>query len=145
MGQIESYRPVAIRSLLAAAASGVLLGIAARVVMRLVARESGLEGGFTLGGSLEVVAFGALIGAPIALLFFMFRHRVSVPAPWAGLLCGFALFLVFLVFPPPAAQSALVDTPDTPASTAVAFAVLFVGWGAMLEYVGRRLLWKTGI
>ena len=132
---------LAIRALLPAAACGMLLGIAARLVMRFVAIESGLDGAFSVGGSLEVVAVGALIGAPGAWLFFVLRPRVSLPIPWAGVLCGLGLFLLFSVTPPPAARSALANTPDTPAATALAFAVLFVAWGWILEYLGRRMVW----
>ena len=132
---------LAIRALPPAAACGVLLGIAARLVMRFVAMESGLDGAFSVGGSLEVVAFGALIGAPIAWLFFTLRPRAHIRFPWAGLLCGLGLFLLFSLVPPPAARSALADTPDTPAATALAFAALFVAWGWILEYVGRRMVW----
>ena len=132
---------LAIRALLPAAACGMLLGIAARLVMRFVAMESGLDGAFSVGGSLEVAAFGALIGAPGAWLFFVLRPRVNLPIPWAGVLCGLGLFLLFSVIPPPAARSALANTPDTPAATALAFAVLFVAWGWILEYLGRRMVW----
>jgi hypothetical protein len=86
---------LASRALLPAAACGVLLGIAARLVMRFVARESGLDGAFSVEGSLEVVIFGALIGAPVAWLFFALRPRVSLRFPWAGVLCGLCLFLLF--------------------------------------------------
>ena len=119
----------------------MLLGIAARLVMRLVAMESGLAGAFSVGGSLEVAAFGALIGAPVAWLFFVLRPRVKLRIPWAGVLCGLGVFLLFSLIPPPAARSALAATPDTPAATALAFAVLFVAWGWILEYVGRRMVW----
>jgi hypothetical protein len=132
---------LASRALLPAAACGVLLGIAARLVMRFVARESGLDGAFSVEGSLEVVIFGALIGAPVAWLFFALRPRVSLRFPWAGVLCGLCLFLLFSLAPPPAVRSALADTPNTPAATALAFALLFVAWGWILEYVGRRTVW----
>jgi hypothetical protein len=132
----------AIRALAPAAACGVLLGIAVRLVMRFVAMESGLDGAFSVGGSLEVVAFGALIGAPVAWLFFVLRPRVNLRIPLAGVLCGLGVFLLFSLILPPAARSALANTPDTPAATALAFAVLFVVWGWILEYVGRRMVWR---
>lgn len=114
---------------------GVVLGAGARVVMRFVALESGIAAGFSTGGSLEVVVFGALVGAPAAWLFFTLRPRLALPAPVPGLLSGLTLFAVLALAPPPAARSALADTPDTPLATAVAFAVLFALWGVGLEYV----------
>lgn len=130
----------AVRAVILAAASGLLLGVAARLVMRFVALESGVAPGFSLGGSLEVVVFGALIGMPVALLFFVLRPRVQPRWPWPGLACGLLLFAVLAAAPPPAARSALADTPDTPAATAFAFALLLAAWGVALEALYRRVL-----
>jgi hypothetical protein len=128
------------RALMVSCVSGAFLGMAARVTMRVVALEAGASPGFSLGGSLEVVAFGAMIGTPVALLFFGFRSRVPSWQPWLGPLCGLSLFGVLSAVPPPAARSALAATPDTPAATALAFAILFAAWGLMLEYFARRFL-----
>ena len=126
--------------LLVSCLSGVLLGVAARMAMRFVALESGVPTGLSLGGSLEVVAFGATIGTPAALLFFAYRVRVQRWRPWLGLLYASCLFAVLSAAPPQAGRSALASTPDTPAATALAFGVLFVAWGLMLEYFVRRFL-----
>ena len=128
------------RILVASCVSGLALGIAARVVMRFVALESGMSGNFSIGGSLEVVAFGAILGVPIAFLFFALRRRVKMGRPWPGVICGLALFAVVAVVPPPAARSALTATPDTPAATALAFAALCVAWGVWLEVLAGRVL-----
>lgn len=133
-----------IRAALSAAVSGVILGLAARLVMRFVALESGMRGGFSIGGSLEVIVFGALVGAPIALVFFLLRPRLRVRAPWAGLIAGFAVFAVMALLPPEAARSALDGTPDTPGATALAFAILFLAWGVLLEFQAARLARARG-
>jgi hypothetical protein len=52
-----------VRVLVASCLSGLALGLAARLAMRFVALESGMAGGFSAGGSLEVIAFGAIVGA----------------------------------------------------------------------------------
>jgi hypothetical protein len=126
----------------ASVVSGVLLGLVARLAMRFVALESGGEGGFSLGGSLEVVASGAVIGVPSALLFFLSRRRLQKSAPWPGLLWAALVFVTLALVRPPAALSALQATPDTPAATFAAFAVAFAAWGLLLEglfrLVGRR-------
>jgi hypothetical protein len=136
---MELSRTFTTRSLLWGVVCGVILGIQARIAMRFVARESGLEGAFSLGGSLEVVTFGLGVGAALAWLFFIARHRVPLRSPWAGALYGLAIFLVFATAPPPAAQSALANTPDTPVATALLFTILFVGWGCILEFVYQRV------
>jgi hypothetical protein len=118
--------------------AGVMLGLAARVVMRLVALESGLDPGFSLGGSLEVMAFGGLVGAPAAAAFLIVRGRLLVAGWWPGLVFGAALFVALTLAQPPAARSAMAGTPDTPAATVLAFAAMFVGWGGSLEWLARR-------
>ena len=140
--RLAKRRGFLIRALIVGVGCGVGLGVAGRIAMRFVARESGLLGAFSVGGSLEVVAFGALLGAPIAWLFFALRPRVHLRSPWAGVLAGCGLFLVLSLVPPPAARSALAGTPDTPAATALTFAVLFVGWGWILEHVCQRFVWR---
>jgi hypothetical protein len=125
--------------LAASCLAGVWLGIAVRVAMRFVALESGVSVGFSVGGSLEVVAFGAMIGTPAALLFFVLRPRWPGSSPWAGVLCGLLLLAVLAILPLPAARSALRSTPDTPAATATAFGIAFVAWGLTLDYLARCL------
>jgi hypothetical protein len=113
--------------------AGLLLGAAARLIMRFVALEAGMSSGFSAGGSLEVVAFGAILGTPAALAFYLVRPRMAAVRPWPGPLYGAALYGVLAAVPPPAAQSALAATSDTPAATAAAFGTLFVAWGLALE------------
>jgi len=140
-GALPSVRSFWVRYLAFATLAGVGLGACARIAMRFVALESGGEGGFSLGGSLEVVAFGALIGIPIAIGFGWIRARVRMPPPWFGLATGILIFAVLATFPPPSARSALFDTPDTPLFTALTFAALFAAFGVVLEYGFRSLRW----
>lgn len=57
-------RPGTPRNLLVASALGaIVLGIGGRVLMRIIALANGSAGGFSIAGSLEVVAAGALFGA----------------------------------------------------------------------------------
>ncbi len=125
--------------LAAAVAAGTVLGVLGRVAMRFVAFESGLDTGFSAGGSLEVVAFGALVGTPAALAFLIVRPQIPVARGWAGVVHGLALFTVLVVVPPPAARSALEGTPDTSATAALAFAVVFAAWGLGLDLMERHL------
>jgi S1-C subfamily serine protease len=52
--------------IVSALCAGVWLGIAARIAMRFIALEAGVSPGFSSGGSLEVILFGAMIGMPVA-------------------------------------------------------------------------------
>lgn len=133
------------RTLSVAGLSGLLLGLAARVTMRFVALEAGVDPGFSAAGSFEVVLFGLIVGTPAALLLFVARGWVRVWRPWAGLLLGLTLFAVLAALPPPSARSALEGTPDTPAATALAFAAVFAAWGLVLEYLNKRFLWRSEV
>jgi hypothetical protein len=127
------------RLIVASLTAGLVLGAAARAVMRFVALESGIDTGYSLGGSLEVVAFGVLCGAPVALLFFALHPRLAGERWWLrGPTVSAALFAGLWLVPPPAAQSALAGTPDTPQATAAAFAALLGAWGVWLEWAARR-------
>jgi hypothetical protein len=126
------------RRVVASLVAGAAFGLGARVVMRFIARASGTAGAFSWGGSLEVVLFGAMIGAPVALCFFLLRDRVPVPPPWPGLVIGVALFAVLAMRPPGSAQSAILATNDPPLLTAGLFLALCLLFGAGLEWVWSR-------
>jgi len=114
--------------------AGVWLGVTARIAMRFIALEAGMAPGFSSGGSLEVILFGAMIGMPIALLVWICRAKWRLPF-WFGTFVGLALFLVLAVFQPPAARSALAGTPDKAWWTTVLFAAVFVLYGAVLDAI----------
>ena len=124
--------------MLAAASSGLVLGVAARLLMRFVALEAGVSPGYSLGGSLEVIAFGAIVGTPVAFAFLSIRQRVRYRVPWPGLALGLGMLVALTAVPPPSARSALAATPDTPWATFVGFGLLFVLWGVALDLLARH-------
>jgi hypothetical protein len=131
---------VVLHLLIGALIAGTVLGAAARLLMRLIAFEAGLPGFFSLGGSLEVVLFGVLVGAPLAAGFWLLRPRLRWRSPLPGLAFGVVLTLLLAALPPPSARSALAGTPDTPLLTWLGFGLLFTTWGAGLELVGAWIL-----
>lgn len=124
-----------LRLVLRSVTAGLLLGVGARGLMRLIALEAGLPGSYSPGGSLEVVLFGLIIGAPVALGFQLIRPRIPLRRPLAGLALGSAMLLVLALWPPDSARSAFEGTPDTPGFTLVGFWLLFACWGAFLEWM----------
>lgn len=119
--------------------AGALLGAASRIAMRMVAVEAGVTPGFSLGGSLEVVAFGIIVGAPSALVYWTARRNWPLPR-WAGVVAGMLLCASLVLLEPPAARSALEATPDTPIVTALLFVMAFAVYGAALDVLWR---WKA--
>lgn len=116
--------------------AGVVLGVAARVAMRLVALEADVRPAFSLGGTTEIVLLGVIVGSPTALIFWVCRQRCRMPAS-AGVIAALALFALLAARPTPAARSALRATPDTPIATVVAFAAAFLIYGIALEVLWR--------
>lgn len=116
--------------------AGLALGVASRAAMRVVALQSGVDPGFSAGGSGEVILFGAIVGAPAAMVYWICRWRYGLPTG-SGVVAAVVLFLVMAAWPPPAARSALRDTPDTPLATAVLFALAFVVYGVVLDVLWR--------
>ncbi len=124
--------------LLLAASAGVVLGVAARIAMRLIALQAGVSSGFSLGGSVEVVLLGAVLGTPVALAFWACRLYWRLPA-WSGVLLALGLFAILALWPTPAARGALAATTDAPVVTAVIFAAAFLAYGVVLELLWRLL------
>lgn len=74
---MPSWRRV-VRSALAGLVCGTLiLGVGGRLLMRGIALASGGSGSFSLGGSLEVVAVGALYGTLGGLLLLAVPRRLG--------------------------------------------------------------------
>ena len=83
------------------AAAGALAGVWARAAMRMVALGVadgvGITPDFTLGGSLAIVVFGALLGAPAGLVYGLIADRLPGPRSWRGLV--FAGILLAIIGP----------------------------------------------
>jgi hypothetical protein len=91
---------------LASLTAGVVAGIGARIIMRIVALTSHQPIGFSIAGTLFVlfngIAFGFLIGFIVTMITTILsaspKVGKSIPGPiWRGLI--FALFLLLLALP----------------------------------------------
>lgn len=125
--------------LLSGLLAGFLLGLGARMAMSVIALAAHQEPRFNLGGSLEVLATGILIGLPAGLVFVALRHYIPGSAVWKGATFGLLLFLTLVLVPPPAARSATTAVGQQ-VLTLVLFGVLFVGFGILVEILVQRLL-----
>ncbi len=116
---------------------GLVLGLGGRIVMRVLALITGTGGGFSVGGTLEVVLTGLVIGLPAALLFSVVRGFIPGSGWWKGPAFGAALLLSLVLLPPPAARSAAAGLGHLPL-TVTLFGVLFVLYGLIVEAAIRR-------
>ncbi len=78
---------------------GVVAGVVARFSMRGVALAAGIEPGFSIGGTLGILVFGAIMGIPFALIFAGVRRFIPLPERWKGLAYGVILGTLFVVAP----------------------------------------------
>lgn len=127
----------AARAIGVALIGGVLLGVGGRVVMRLIALGAGVPPGFSLGGTVEVIATGVLIGAPAALLWLAVRRWLGGRL-WRGAAYGALVLAALTLVPPPAARSAFSGVGDLGLTLGL-FGPLFVLFGAAVDYAGRLL------
>ena len=135
--------PVA-RWIAEAIVAGVLLGTAARLAMRVLVWLAGGGGGFSRGGSVEIVVFGALLGAPIALAVFAVRQWRGWRHPWVGVLAALALYLAAVARPSPSARSALAASSLPGWQIFLVFGLVFLAFGAWIDLrwhvaTGRRV------
>lgn len=118
--------------------AGVLLGTAARLAMRVLAWLAGSAGGFSRGGSVEIVVFGALLGAPIALALFLLRQWRGWTHPWIGLWTALALYIGALARPSPSAQAALASSPLPGWQVLLIFGLVFFAFGLWIDLARAR-------
>ncbi|MDH3710540.1 MAG: hypothetical protein OER04_11660 [Cyclobacteriaceae bacterium] len=86
--------------LLAGAMVGtVVLGIGGRLIMRIIALIGGVTPGASLGGSLEVMAFGSLTGILAGAGYTLIRRILPGKAWLKGTLFGLLIYAVLLVIP----------------------------------------------
>ncbi len=117
--------------------AGLGLGISGRIAMRVIAMRAGFSPGASVGGTLEVIATGIFIGGVVGLVYGPVRRWLP-PGVWIrGFLIGAALVIVFALYQPPAARSALSGTGHGALSLAL-FAICFLGYGWLLEWLLRR-------
>ena len=89
---------------LASLTAGLVAGIGARIIMRIVALTSHMPPQFSVGGTLNIIIpgmfIGLFVGFTITILTFVLsvspKTKKYVPGPiWRGLIVGIVLLLIF--------------------------------------------------
>jgi hypothetical protein len=118
---------------LEALVAGLLLGCGARVAMRVLSWLAGTPAEFSSEGSVEIVVFGTLLGAPFALAVFLLRRWRGWTHPWVGLWASLAVFGALAARPSPSAQSALAASPLPGVAIVLVFGLLFALFGLWID------------
>jgi len=122
--------------------AGIVAGIGARIIMRIVAVTSHMTPNFSIVGTFNILFAGIAIGFIAGFIITMITAALSVspkaskyvPGPiWRGLIWG---VLLLLIFGPPIFLSSSFPNPDitfgTPLLNKAMFAALIVIYGFTL-------------
>lgn len=118
--------------------AGIVLGILGRIAMRVIALRAGFGGSGSLGGTLEVIATGVIIGGGAGLVYGGVRRWLPRGSMVRGLLLGSGLTVFFWLYQPPAARSALSGTGHPGLALGV-FGICFVIFGFLVEALFSRV------
>ncbi|AKA36223.1 hypothetical protein [Flagellimonas lutaonensis] len=119
-------------------AGTLVLGIGGRLAMRGIALMGGLKGGFSWGGTMEVVLLGLIIGAISGTIYgvlsnYLFKNKWS-----AGGLYGLLAFVAILVLPIEG-KGAAKGFPDLQVPISLIFGGLHVVYGVVLAFLFGRM------
>lgn len=116
----------------------LILGVGGRLLMRGIALTAMGEVGFSAGGTLEVIAFGALVGMPSGIVFALLKPYLRSNPVVSGIGFGVLVFLAVLITPGDAKKAAL-GFPDLFPFIIGAFIGLFVIYGITLSWMVDRM------
>lgn len=134
-----SLPPNPVVGALAGAALGALfLGLGGRIVMRILAIIIAREPTFSIGGSLEIIAYGALVGMVSGAVFALARPILPEQWPLGGLLlAAIAYPVTILTLPAHIADTARPFAAMMPTVLAL-FGFCFLLFGAGLARLSCR-------
>ena len=116
----------------------LILGIGGRLLMRLIAMLAHVKPDLSFGGTLEVIAFGLLVGLPSGLIFVWIGRFIPGGHLLKGSIYGVLVFLVIVLLPGEAMKAALGFRELLPVTVAM-FAALFTVFGIVLAKTVKKL------
>ncbi len=135
----DRLRTIGVASLVGALTGALILGALGRLAMRALAVARGMEPGYSIGGTLDVVVVGLIYGAVGGLLLGMLG-RVRAGRILPGAVMGVLLFL-FAFFTSAAARSAASGMGyGFLRNTFGIAALIFLAWGVLTSVLIRRFL-----
>ncbi len=113
-------------------AGGVVLGVGGRMVMRALAVIAEREVEFSFGGTIEVVAFGAIIGAIAGAAFVAIKKYLPGAAPLKGMSFGLLAFLTLALVRPPSVERSAAAFEGYLSPMVLMFSAAFLLYGIAL-------------
>lgn len=121
-----------------------VLGIGGRIIMRFIALLAGITPGFGIGGTLEVLAFGLIIGLPSGLIFPFVASYFPGSKFVKGGVYGILVFLTVILLPGEAKKVAFMFPEIFPFTVSI-FLALFLVYGVVLATLITRLFTRYQI
>ena len=109
----------------------VVIGVGGRIAMRCIALLADRQGGFSWGGTIEVIALGAIIGILSGVVYAIVLKYSVANKPFYGAVFGVLVFVMLLILPI-AGKSAAKGFPDMQPTIFVIFGTLLVVYGILL-------------
>ncbi len=123
-------------------AGTLVLGLAGRFLMRLIAILNDTAQGFSWGGTIEVILLGSIIGSVAGLFYGFFRSSLKVPVLLKGLIMGILTYVAVLLLPVQGKGAAL-GFPDLQVFIYLGFALLFIVFGICLALLNTVFVRST--
>ena len=123
-------------------AGTLILGMGGRLAMRFISIMAGRSGGFSWGGTLDVVLLGLIIGVLSGGVYgFVGKYGFS-SVLLNGCLYGLLLFIVVLILPIDG-KGAARGFPEMQPAIYFIFATVFVLYGIVLAHFFKKQLNKS--
>ena len=117
----------------------IILGLGGRLLMRIIMLMSGGAGGFSMGGSLEVVAFGGMVGAMSGVAFVILQKLIHGRSLFKGFAIGLLTYAALVLIPFDSKQAAN-GFPEMQIEIFVLFGLLLIVFGLVLGFLGEKFM-----
>ena len=115
----------------------LILGVGGRLAMRLISIMAGRSGGFSWGGTLDVVLLGLIIGVLSGAIYGFVEKYGFASTLLNGCLYGLLLFVLILILPIEG-KGAARGFPEMQPTIYLVFATVFLLYGIVLAHFFRK-------
>ncbi len=131
-------RRLAVGATSGAVIGGLMLGIGGRIVMRLLALMLERGPAFSIGGTTEIVAYGAIVGAVAGAMFALGRPLLPARWPVQGLVVAILTYAATIATLPSHIAETARPFADRMPVVLLLFGLCFLAFGLAMARVSSR-------